>query len=266
MTQNIKLYGAIISKSMRQFATYRTNIFAGIVSALFMLGARWALWVALFATGNAGDITLAETMTFFVVGDFVMVWMGTSFGDVIGEDNRSGDIALKITRPCSYHFQLLAERHSVAVIETLTKSVPIFIAAAVLIGILPPIGAGAFGLFVLAVLLGGAVYFLVDLIISYSVFWLTDYWYVRWYQRAILQLFGGTVLPLWFYPDWLRAIADVLPFRFVMFAPMEIYLGRLSGADVYATFVAALFWIFVLFCAERLIWRRVQYKLVVQGG
>jgi len=266
MSNTIKLYTTIIAKGVQQFATYRANIFAGIVSALFALGARYALWVALFATGNARDVSLAETMTFFVVGDIVMVWVVTSFGSTIGADIRSGDIAQKMLRPRSYHFQLLSARHSAAVIETLTNAVPIFIVAAVFIGILPPVSAEAFLMFLVAVFLGGVVYLLIDLIISYTVFWLTDYWYIRWYSRAIFTLFGGTVLPLWFYPDWLRAVAELLPFRFALFVPMEIYLGRLSGADIPVTFAMQIFWIAVLFGLERFVWSRAQYKLVVQGG
>ncbi|MCL1845787.1 MAG: hypothetical protein FWF77_07780 [Defluviitaleaceae bacterium] len=262
----IKTYFVIIAMGMRRFATYRTNIFAGITSALFMLAARYALWVALFATGNAGDVALAEVMTFFIVGDVVMLWAATPFADVIGSDNMSGDIALKLSRPCSYHFQLVAGKHADALIETFTRSLPIFVVAVVFIGILPPAGVGAFGLFLIAAVLGGVIFTLIDLIIAYSVFWLTDFWYVAWYKRALFQLFGGTFLPLWFYPDWLRAVAEALPFRFSMFVPMEIYLGRLYGAGIFAAFGTAIFWIAMLFAVERLIWRRVQFKLVVQGG
>ncbi|MCL2356076.1 MAG: ABC-2 family transporter protein [Defluviitaleaceae bacterium] len=272
MKHYIKLYAVLIAKDFRRFATYRTNIFAGITSALFMLAARYALWVTLFATGNAGDVTLAETMTFFVVGDVVMIltggagFTGTSLSEVIGADNMSGDIALKLSRPCSYHFQLVAGKHAGAIIQTLSHSLPIFIVAVIFIGILPPSGAEAFVWFVVAAILGGVILTLIDLILAYSVFWLTDFWYIAWYKRALFMLFGGTFLPLWFYPDSLRAAADVLPFRFAMFVPMEVYLGRLYGREIFVALGSAIFWIVVLFAVERLIWRRVQFKLVVQGG
>lgn len=272
MRHYIKTYAVIVAKGIKRFATYRTNIFSGIATALFMLAARYALWVALFATGNAGDVTLAETMTFFVIGDIVMIltagagFTGTSFADVIGADNMSGDISLKLLRPCSYHFQLIAGKHVDVVVETLTRSLPIFLVALIFIGILPPAGAGAFVWFIVAAALGGVILMLIDLILAYTVFWLTDFWYVAWYKRALFTLFGGTFLPLWFYPDWLRAVAEMLPFRFSMFVPMEIYLGRLYGADIFVTFGVAIFWIAVLFAIERIFWRRVQFKLVVQGG
>ena len=266
MLNALNLYRLTIVRGIQQFATYRTNIFAEVASALFMLGARFALWIALFATGNAGDTTLTETMTYFVVMDILMVWTTSSFGDRIGGDIRSGDISIALTRPRTYHFQLLAGLHSSAVIRTLTTSLPIFVVAALFIGILPPVSAGAFAVFILAAVLGGIIYILVDLIISYSAFWLMDYWYTSWYRRTLFTLFGGTMLPIWFYPKWLRAISGVLPFQFALFVPLEVYLGRIYGSALLHTIGMQVFWIAVLFAIERLVWRRVQHKLVVQGG
>jgi len=255
-----------IAKGIQQFATYRTNIFSSVVSALFMLGARYALWMALFATGNAVGTTLTETMTYFVVMDILMVWTTSHFGDRIGSDIRSGDMALALVRPRTYHFQLLSGLHSWAVISTLTSSLPILIGAVIFIGILPPVSAGAFGVFILAAVLGGVIYILIDLIISYTAFWLTEYWYIRWYKNALFMLFGGTVLPLWFYPEWLRTVSEFLPFVAALFAPLEIYLGRIYGADLLTTLGTQVVWIVLLFVLERFVWSRAQPKIAVQGG
>jgi len=266
MLNALNLYRITIAKGIQQFATYRANIFAGIMSALFTLGARYALWLALFATGNATDTTLVETMTYFVIMDIIMVWTTSSFGNRIGSDIQSGNISMALTRPRTYHFQLFAGLHTGAVASTITYSLPIFIAAAIFIGVSPPVSILAFGIFILTAVLGGAIYILVDLIISYSAFWLTDYWYISWYKQALFALFGGTALPLWFYPGWLLAITRVLPFRFALFAPIEVYLGRIQGMDVLQTLGMQAAWIIALFAVERLVWCRVQYKIVVQGG
>jgi ABC-2 type transport system permease protein len=74
------------------------------------------------------------------------------------------------------------------------------------------------------------------------------------------------MLPLWFYPDWLLAICNVLPFMYAIFGPMEIYLGRVNVADSGFIIAMQLLWIVLLFGLERLVWARAQYKLVVQGG
>jgi len=271
MLNALNYYRMTIAIDVKTFATYRTNIFAGLVSALFALGARYALWWALFSGSDTNVMnataTLTETMTYFVVTGVLMMWTTSRFSDRIGGDIQSGGIAQALIRPRSYHFQLLSSLHSGAVTGTLTNTLPILVVAAIFIGILPPVSVTAFFAFVLAAVLGGVIYILVDLIISYTAFWMVDYWYISWYRGALFMLFGGTMLPIWFYPEWLRTASSILPFQFSVFVPMEIYLGRLADfQEIVPALGLQLIWIVVLFAIERLIWHRAQYKIVVQGG
>jgi len=268
MLNALNLYCMIVIRGIQQFATYRTNIFTGIITALFALGARYALWLALFATGNARDTTLEETMTYFVILGILMVWSAgfSNYSNRIGNDIRSGDIAQGLIRPRSYHFQVIAGMHTGAIIEILTGSIPTLIVAAVFINLLLPASFMAFIAFILSVAFGAVIYILIDLTISYSAFWLIDHWYTSWYRGALFMLFGGTALPLWFYPQWLLTFSNLLPFRLAFFSPMEIYLGRIYGTNMLVILAMQVVWIGLLFAIERFVWSRVQYKIVVQGG
>ena len=266
MTYNIKLYKMIIIKELQRFFIYRTNIFTGIMTALFMLGARYALWMALFATGNAVQSSLLETMTYFIISGIIFVWISPSYGNNIGEDIRSGDIAQRLIRPCSYHLMLIASFHATSMASTLIRSLPTLIVALIFISILPPASTSIFLFFLLAVILGAIIFSLVDLIISYTAFWMTDFWYLSWFKRALFTLFGGLAVPLWFYPEWLRMICEYLPFQYTIYQPLAIYLGRVSPDQIITTIAVQVFWVAVLFLIERIVWRFVQKKLVVQGG
>jgi len=266
MTNSIKLYTVLVTKEAQRFFTYRGNILAGCVTGLLMLAARYALWIALFATGNAGNATLTETMTFFVISDVATIWLASRYGDDIGRDIQTGDIAQHLIRPVPYHLRLVASFHSGAFSDTITRALPMLVAALIFIGLAPPSSLAALGFFVLSLILGAVIYSLIDLIISYTAFWLTKYWYLAWFKRALFVLFGGLMLPLWFYPDWLRVISEVLPFQFAIFIPISVYLGRVALSDIWFIIGMQVFWIVVLFLFERLIWRLAQHRLVVQGG
>lgn len=266
MSHSIKLYGMIIVKEAQRFFTYRVNIFSGILSAFFMIAARYALWAALFATGNGQGSSLRETMTYLVINDMLLMWMAVSFSGSIGSDISSGNIAQRLIKPYPYHLQLMAGFHASAFARTLTHALPMLLIALFWIGLLPPVSMAALGLFLLSALLGGVIYALVDLIISYSAFWLTAHWYISWFRRGLFVLFGGTMLPLWFYPDWLASLCAFLPFQYAVFQPIAIYLGRVDSANILLTVGIQIFWIALLFVLERAIWRVVQFKIVVQGG
>jgi len=256
----------IIIKEAQRFFIYRVNILAGCITALFMLGARYALWAALFATGNAGQSSLPETMTYFIICDIVMIWLASSYGNTIGKDIRSGDIASQLIRPCSYHLLLVASFHATSLTSTLTRAFPMLIVALIFISLLPPVSAIALVFFILSLVLGAVIYSLVDLIISYTAFWLTDYWYLSWFKTALFTLFGGLALPIWFYPEWLSMICRFLPFQYTIYQPLAIYLGRVPVGQIGFSFAMQLFWIAVLFLLERTVWRLAKHKLTVQGG
>jgi len=262
-----KLYFQIVSNEAKRFFVYHVNIYAGCLTALLALAGRFALWLALFTIGETDSIaSFSETMTFFILADILMVWMASRFSDTIGSDISSGDIAQRLIRPYPYHLNLFAGFHSTSITATITRIIPIAIATFIFIEFIPPYSTGIFILFLLSVILGCLIYYLVDLIISYSAFWLTDFWYLSWFKNALFVLFGGLVVPIWFYPNWLRDISAVLPFQFSIFIPIEIYLGRIMPNEMLSIFLMQLLWVAILFALERFIWHTAQKKLVVQGG
>ena len=266
MTNTIRLYKMIVLKEAQRFFTYRGNIFAGCLAGILMLAGRYALWSALFATGNAGGATLTETMTFFVINDILMLWLAASYSNNIGADVQSGDIALGLIRPFPYHFRLIANFHSRALTRTISSSLPMLVVAIVFIGLSRPASLMSLGFFIISLILGGVIYALIDFIISYTTFWLVEFWYLSWFKNALFILFGGVMLPLWFYPDWLLAICRILPFQLAIFMPIEIYLGRVPVSDAGYVLAMQVFWVIILFAIERAFWKLAQHKLMVQGG
>jgi ABC-2 type transport system permease protein len=266
MPNALKIYSTIVTKEIQRFFVYRGNIFAGCLTGLLMLAARYALWSALFAIGSTKGATLSETMTFFVINDILLVWLASRYSDTIGRDIETGDIAQQLVRPYPYHLHLVAVFHSTVITDTVTRALPMLATALIFIGLMPPTSVGALGFFIISMILGGIIYSLIDLIISYTAFWLTRYWYLTWLKRALFVLFGGLMLPLWFYPNWLMAICELLPFQFAIFIPIGIFLGRVPIADVGFVLGMQLLWIVGLFLCERGLWRLAQHKLVVQGG
>ena len=262
----VNLYAAIILKESQRFLTYRSNVISGLLTAFFSLAARYALWSALFLSGNAQDSTLIETMTYYIINGLLLVWVNSNLSNMIGMDIRSGEIATRLIKPFPYHLQLIAVFHAGALLTTVTRALPAFVIACIWIGLMPPISPAAFICFLVTAILGAAIYMLIDLIISYSAFWLMDYWYLQWLRWSLFSLFGGTSIPLWFYPSWANTMCTYLPFRYAAYQPMAFYLGREPAGSFGLSVFIQLLWIAGLLALERIIWACVQTKLTVQGG
>jgi ABC-2 type transport system permease protein len=98
------------------------------------------------------------------------------------------------------------------------------------------------------------------------VFWVMDVLALDWFLRGMLAFFSGGLVPLWFFPDWAQGVAQHLPFAWVTFYPMAVYLGQMDIATslLYLAFGAG--WALLLAGLIAFTWRRACLRLVIQGG
>jgi ABC-type uncharacterized transport system permease subunit len=82
----------------------------------------------------------------------------------------------------------------------------------------------------------------------------------------VSRLLSGSLVPLWFMPEWLRIVAGLLPFQATTFTPVAIYLGTINGAALWRSLGISAAWVVILAVVLRLSWNRVLNRVVVQGG
>jgi ABC-2 type transport system permease protein len=74
------------------------------------------------------------------------------------------------------------------------------------------------------------------------------------------------VLPLTFFPSWLRAIAHALPFASIMQTPIDVWLGKHHGPGLAGILALQAMWAVALLALGSLTLRLGAKKLVIQGG
>ena len=74
------------------------------------------------------------------------------------------------------------------------------------------------------------------------------------------------ILPLTFFPTWLRAIAHALPFSSIVQTPIDVWLGKHHGAELVGILALQAMWAIVLLGLGRVTLRLGAKKLVIQGG
>jgi ABC-type uncharacterized transport system permease subunit len=130
----------------------------------------------------------------------------------------------------------------------------------------PPASPAAAVLYTLSFGLAYAIMVLIGLVIGLGSFWTFEIWGFVSIHRLVSAFFGGALMPLWFFPSQLRAVADWLPFQSMVFVPIALYLGQLTGADAVRAIALQLLWVLALYVAVQTIWRHALRRVVVQGG
>ena len=88
-------------------------------------------------------------------------------------------------------------------------------------------------------------------------------------KETIVLLLSGATIPLAFFPETLRHIVDMLPFRAVYDVPLTILL-RKNGSDTFTgmlTLIAfQMGWAIILTILSNLFWNHSVKKITVNGG
>jgi ABC-type uncharacterized transport system permease subunit len=138
--------------------------------------------------------------------------------------------------------------------------------AAVLGGIAAPASPAAFLGYLISLLLAVIISVQLTLLLDMTSFWSLEVTGIYLSFSLVSRFLSGSLVPLWFMPDWLRILAGVFPFQATTFSPIAIYLGVLQGTAMWQALGVSAGWVLLLALALHVSWRRVLTKIAVQGG
>lgn len=264
----MKKYIILFQKAFKSQMIYRSAAFSGAASTLISFGIQLCLWRALLGTELYDGTSFQDMIFFVIVNSFVYVFTNANISTTIEAAVMDGSIGLELLRPISYKYYLMANilgRNSYSVC---VRIVPILIIGSFLLGnegkssiemaMVPP--------FFLSMFFGVLLMFELTYVFGLLAFRIQRCWFLSWYVDAFTTFFGGTAVPLWFYPQFLQNLSRYLPFRYITFEPINILLGRNSPEQIGVSFLMAAVWLLVLNFLSHFMWRVAVRGLTVNGG
>ena len=116
---------------------------------------------------------------------------------------------------------------------------------------------------VLAIILFFGLLFLSNLI----TFWMPEQgWSAQFLVIVVITDFlSGGFFPLDIFPLALQRILYALPFPYLLFFPLQVYLGKISGAMMWGGLLIAMAWVLVLMVALNFVWNKGIRKYEAVG-
>jgi ABC-2 type transport system permease protein len=263
----MRLFYELALRSFRRWTAYRAATVSGIITNAFFGCLRAYIFIALYQTHtNVGGYDLKDAITFVWLGQGIIMvlylWGWWEVADTI----RTGSVVTDLARPYDYYAYWLARDMGRAVYHFLFRGVTTFVLGALLFRVYVPQSPAQWLLFLVSVVLAAVTSFAFRFIINVAAFWFLDIRGIGSAAMIAVTLFSGFEVPLVYFPVWLRAICDVLPFRGMMQTPADVFLGHLTGARALSAMAFQIIWIAALILAGRLMVQAAMRKVVVQGG
>ncbi len=194
------------------------------------------------------------------------VWF---FDADIFEAITTGGVAYELARPMSLYGMWFAKNAGTRLARTLLRCVPVLAVAFLLPapwGLTLPKDVFTFACFVVSMALAFLVVVALVMLVYIATLHSVSPLGPRIFFASLSELFSGAILPLPFFPDELRKIAEVLPFASGQNVPLRIYAGNLAGAQMGRALLLQLFWSAALMLLGAAWMRASAKKIVVQGG
>jgi ABC-2 type transport system permease protein len=255
--------------TIRIHTLYRAEVVLSILTALFTLAVQVYLWKSLYAGApGAMDVSADAMITYFIIGSTIgLVLRNADQTWQVAEDVKKGVIAAALCRPVRYPLHAASTVAGGSAFSLVFAAAPLAVAGALLFHVQGPASPAAAVLALVVTLAAMVLYFVLWLIVGMISFWLQEMpWSVPSFIAAVMWFFSGAVIPLWIYPPWLRAVADVLPARYAYDLPLSLYIGRASPADGLAGLAGELAWIAALVVVAAVVWKAGIRRLTIQGG
>jgi ABC-2 type transport system permease protein len=119
---------------------------------------------------------------------------------------------------------------------------------------------------VLAVLIAVVMNFFIGSLLGMIAFWSPEVWAPRFIFFMLVSFFAGGMFPLDILPIPLQRIFAVLPFAYLQYFPISIYLGKVSPSGLLFGFGVALFWSIVLYFTVTIVWKRGLKQYSSEGN
>jgi len=261
------LYAAVFAKNLKQQLMYRSEFVLSAVGSLLFVYVQVAIWRALLGQGAVDTPFTLNIMVAYIIAAFVLRRASrTYFPRAYAEKVNRGDIAIDLVRPVNVKNMMLSEQASENLCVVVFSCVPVAIISGFVWGFQLMAGPALLGLFVVSFFLAIALRFYVEYIFGMLVFWVRSEVYPRQLCEGLMLVFSGAAVPLWFYPDWLRAIGMFLPFGLMAFEPIQIFLATVSVGGALMILARQVLWLGILWLIERFVWGRIKNNVFVQGG
>lgn len=253
-------------KSFSNRLAYRSEVWLRTFGSFIAIIIQIAIWKAVIGAGTIAGINLEQMMTYSILSTLITVILLTHVSSSVSDSLRTGSIATQLIKPMSYPLFLLSEGLGGVAYELAFIVTPSFMISWIVFGLLPPASALHFAAFLIALVITLLLSFLLGYLISLLSFWFLTHFALDWTLGGFMIIFSGQFLPLWFFPEGWASLAEVLPFQYLGYIPLALYLGYIPAEDIGVTLIVGFAWILGLFAFTQWLWSRAVRRLVVQGG
>lgn len=225
MIHTLRTIRSIAFATYKEWAAYRSHMAVSIIIGPIYFLVQYFIWHAVFSGRDTlNGFTLEQMLAYYGVMS-VITYITFDFADWnLQMLIRTGKYVTFILRPVSHRFFALSQKVGHRTLGFWLEFVPVFLIFMFIfhINLIPEFPFWT----ILSIALGFLMTFFVNYCIGLTAFWLINAEGVRRMFLLVRDVTAGMFVPLTFFPELMQRILFFLPFQFMQYVPVRVYIGH----------------------------------------
>ncbi len=246
---------------------YRFHFIVNIFTTPIALVVFYFLWKSIFEfTGQEviRGFTFETMISYYALNMIVGFLIFTYVDEDLEERIVHGTLTPQLLRPLTYFWEIFADHMGVSLVSILIEIIPVSFIAIFFFGLGGPSLING-TLFVILVILAILINFMLGYLVGLTSFWFKEIGGIRRVRRVIVSFLAGSFIPLTFFPEWVISLSNFLPFQYIRYVPVTVYLGNHSLPESLLLMLGAAVWVVALYLITKYLWK-VAYKKFAGSG
>lgn len=254
----MKKYLAVMSAAFKRTLEYRLNMLVVNLQSVFTLFILFYFWKAVFSYKSIlGGYTFEEMVTFYFLIRVTQNRTSPFEANSFANDIKSGAITSSLLKPVNLIWYRVFFKAVVGNMWSVGNLVAIlFFSQFLYSALVLPKNIVTFLIYIVVLLLNGILSLLINIIIGSLGFWITEVTHLKTITYQVVSILSGALIPLTFFPDSFRKVTNILPFKYLVQFPVDIYLGKLTNSELITNFILMSLWLIVLSIFSQVLFKR----------
>jgi len=254
----MKKYWCIFSIYWQEGLSKRASFLIERFRALVVLISFYYFWSALLKHRTSFAGYDRSQMLTYVLGMNVLrsLVFATRTEEISGEINH-GRLSAYLLKPVNFMLYTLFRDLSEKSINIVSSFIEVFGLVLIFhVDLKCPHDLQTWLLFFIACAGATWLYFILSFMTGCWGFWTSEAWGPRFLLELFLEFTAGAFFPLDVLPPMAQHIIKSFPSPYLVFFPLQIFLGKLNSHQILNGFSIQLFWILVISAMARVVWSK----------
>ena len=252
----------------KEAIAYRFHFYANLITSPLQLLIYYFLWKAIFSYSGQDVIsgfTFSAMIGYYAINMIVGFFTCSDVDSWIEGAIREGHLMNNLLKPFKIIYLYFFHVLGVNSLSIILEIIPLFLFAVIAFDVKI---SSLFYLisFVISMILALLLNFLISYLVGMTAFWFNRINGIRRVKRTVVVFLSGGMIPLTFFPEIFQKVFSYLPFQYIRFIPINVYLGKYEYAKVFALIGIQILWILGLYLFAELIWNKAFKKFAGAGA